>query len=133
MWKKKLLGESGFTGSSTFYGILVVWRVSNLFIYYLLFLGVLYLIIFQFIKSSLCNKLTFLINIKEMTTPTEPEIAKQAVLVASSKISDETPVVSGYEWNNGIDYDALLSSYLNSGFQATNFGKAVQEINKMVC
>lgn len=67
-----------------------------------------------------------------MTDPNEPLIAKQAVLASSSKISDETPIVTGYDWNNGIDYDVLLKSYLNSGFQATNFGKAVQEINKMV-
>lgn len=67
-----------------------------------------------------------------MTDPNEPFIAKQAVLACSSKISEETPVVSGYDWNNGVDYDVLLGSYLNSGFQATNFGKAVLEINKMV-
>lgn len=66
-----------------------------------------------------------------MTDAAEPTIAKQAVLIASEKIDDGTPIVSGYEWNHGIDYDQLLQSYLNSGFQATNFGKAVQEINKM--
>lgn len=61
-----------------------------------------------------------------------PSIAKEAVLTASQKIADETPIVEGYDFNAGINYDALLGSYLNSGFQATNFGKAVQEINKMV-
>lgn len=62
----------------------------------------------------------------------EPQIAKEAVLAASSKLPDDTPVVSGYDWNNGINYDQLLGTYINSGFQATNFGKAVNEINKMV-
>lgn len=62
----------------------------------------------------------------------EPSIASEAVLIASSKLPDDTPIVTGYEWNNGIDYDKLLSSYLNSGFQATNFGKAIKEIDKMV-
>lgn len=61
-----------------------------------------------------------------------PAIAKEAVLTASQKIADDTPIVVGYDFNAGINYDALLGSYLNSGFQATNFGKAVQEINKMV-
>lgn len=61
-----------------------------------------------------------------------PSIAKEAVLAASHKIADETPVVLGYDFNAGLNYDALLQSYVNSGFQATNFGKAVQEINKMV-
>lgn len=62
----------------------------------------------------------------------EPIIAKQAVLVASTEVDKSTPVVTGYEWNTGIHYDLLLSSYLNSGFQATNFGLAVKEIDKMV-
>lgn len=62
----------------------------------------------------------------------EPQIAKDAVLIKSAKLPDVTPVVAGYEWDNGINYDQLLGSYLQSGFQATNFGKAVDEINKMV-
>lgn len=64
--------------------------------------------------------------------PTEPLMAKEAVLVASEKLPEDTPVVGGYDFNNGINYDLILQSYLNSGFQATNFGKAVQEIDKMV-
>lgn len=63
---------------------------------------------------------------------TEPQIAKEAVLVASSKLPDDTPQVQGYDWNIGINYEQLLDSYVNSGFQATNFGKAVNEINRMV-
>lgn len=62
----------------------------------------------------------------------EPSIATEAVLAASSKLPDDTPIVSGYDWNNGLDYHKLFSTYINSGFQATNFGKAVNEINKMV-
>lgn len=62
----------------------------------------------------------------------EPQIAKDAVLTKSVKLPDVTPIVKGYEWNNGIDYDQILGSYLHSGFQATNLGKAIDEINKMV-
>ena len=40
--------------------------------------------------------------------------------------------VRGYDFNNGLDYHELLKSYKRSGFQALNFGKAVEEINKMV-
>ena len=39
---------------------------------------------------------------------------------------------SGYDFNKGIDHHALLESFRVSGFQATNFGLAVEEINKMV-
>lgn len=38
----------------------------------------------------------------------------------------------GYDFNNGIDYEQLLSVYRYSGFQATNFGLSVEQINKMV-
>lgn len=59
-------------------------------------------------------------------------IAKDAVLCESAQLPADTPIVKGFEWNNGINHEKLLNSYLHSGFQATNFGKAVQEINKMV-
>lgn len=62
----------------------------------------------------------------------EPAIAKDAVLVVSSQLPADTPVVAGYDWDEGVDYDRLLQTYLTSGFQATNFGKAVNEINNMV-
>jgi deoxyhypusine synthase len=64
-----------------------------------------------------------------------PEISQQAVLVKSEKDTEllvESMIVKGYEFNNGVDYDKLLSSFLYSGYQATNFGLAIQEINKMV-
>ncbi|XP_075228957.1 deoxyhypusine synthase [Lycorma delicatula] len=61
-----------------------------------------------------------------------PEKAKEAVLVESIMLPSETPVVKGYDWNNGIDYEALLDTYKYSGFQATNFGLAVDEINRML-
>lgn len=38
----------------------------------------------------------------------------------------------GYDWNDGVDYEKLLSVYRYSGFQATNFGLSVEQINKMV-
>lgn len=66
------------------------------------------------------------------STANEPEMAKDAVLVKSEKLPDVTPMVKGYDWNNGIDYDQLLGSYIHSGFQATNLGKAIDEVNKMV-
>lgn len=40
--------------------------------------------------------------------------------------------VAGYDFNAGIDYEKLLDSYAYTGFQATNFGAAVREINKMI-
>ncbi|TKS91851.1 Deoxyhypusine synthase [Collichthys lucidus] len=47
-------------------------------------------------------------------------------------VPEDTPKVQGYDFNQGVDYQALLKSYLNTGFQATNFGLAVQQINSMI-
>ncbi|KAG8007041.1 Deoxyhypusine synthase [Nibea albiflora] len=47
-------------------------------------------------------------------------------------LPEDTPKVHGYDFNQGVDYQALLQSFLNTGFQATNFGLAVQQINSMI-
>ncbi|EDS38676.1 deoxyhypusine synthase [Culex quinquefasciatus] len=62
----------------------------------------------------------------------EPVLAKEAVLQESSKLPSGTPTVQGYDWNQGLDYGALFQSYLHSGFQATNLGKAIEEVRKMI-
>lgn len=62
----------------------------------------------------------------------EPELAKDAVFQGSEQIPEETPKVKGFDWNQGVNYDELLKSYKSSGFQATNFGLAVDEINRML-
>jgi deoxyhypusine synthase len=40
--------------------------------------------------------------------------------------------IRGYDLNEGINYDKIFQSYRTTGFQATNFSKAVDEINRMV-
>ena len=62
-----------------------------------------------------------------------PEVAQEAVLVQSGQLPVEPVEVKGYDFNQGIDHHKLLQSFRTSGFQATNFGLAVEEINKMVC
>lgn len=62
----------------------------------------------------------------------EPKIAKDAVFKRSEQIPSDTPEVKGYDFNNGIDYTKLFDSYKYTGFQATNLGKAINEINRMV-
>lgn len=59
-------------------------------------------------------------------------ISKEAVLLASKKLPEDTSKVIGYDFNEGVNFEKLLSSYINSGFQATNFGKAVEEVKKMI-
>lgn len=61
-----------------------------------------------------------------------PEELKDAVLVTSEPIPSDTPTVKGYDWNKGIDYHALFETFKFTGFQATNFGLAVEEIRRML-
>ncbi|CAH1179536.1 unnamed protein product [Phaedon cochleariae] len=56
----------------------------------------------------------------------------EAVLKKTTNLSHLKDRVAGYNWNQELDYDKLLKSYLHTGFQATNFGLAVEEINKMI-
>uniref|UniRef100_A0A182PRZ2 Trafficking protein particle complex subunit 2-like protein n=1 Tax=Anopheles epiroticus TaxID=199890 RepID=A0A182PRZ2_9DIPT len=62
----------------------------------------------------------------------EPTVAKEAVLQESSKLPEDTPKVRGYDWNEGYSYERLFSTYVHSGFQATNLGQAIEEVNKML-
>lgn len=58
--------------------------------------------------------------------------AVAAVLKSSEGLPEGTKVVHGYDFQPALDYHALLQSYLTTGFQATSFGQAVNEINRMV-
>ena len=61
-----------------------------------------------------------------------PSIAQEAVLVSSSEMPSNSVPVRGYDFNQGVDYAALLASYATRGYQATSLGLAIEEINRMV-
>lgn len=60
------------------------------------------------------------------------EEARKAVLSHSSSVSLGTSTVKGYDFNNGLDYHQVFNSMRFSGFQATNFGLATEEIKRML-
>ncbi|CAD5212391.1 unnamed protein product [Bursaphelenchus okinawaensis] len=60
------------------------------------------------------------------------ETAQNAVLGPSGDIGEDAVPIKGYDFNQGIDYEKILESYLCTGFQATHFGKSVEVINKMI-
>lgn len=91
----------------------------------------------------------------------EQELAKSAVLVSSSSLLSCTTLVKGayiytciffinryycnycyinnnkivclgYDFNKGVNYHELLTTMASCGFQATNFGLAIEEINRML-
>lgn len=53
---------------------------------------------------------------------------------AAAKLANEAKdkTVRGYDLNEGIDYEKILAGYMNTGFQATSFAMAVDEINRMI-
>lgn len=61
-----------------------------------------------------------------------PEIATSSVFVDSEVV--KSPVCRGFEFTaeGPIDYEAMFKSYLTSGFQASNLGKAIDQINEML-
>lgn len=61
-----------------------------------------------------------------------PNLAADAVLLNSEELPDDTPHVRGYDFNNGIDFVEFFKSLKCTGFQATNFGLAVEQINAML-
>ncbi len=66
-----------------------------------------------------------------------PQDAKQAVLAASTPLPDSTPTIQGFDWNaalassEGVTLHGLLGSCLTTGFQASNLGLAIAEIQRM--
>ncbi|KAM3863857.1 deoxyhypusine synthase-like [Diretmus argenteus] len=57
----------------------------------------------------------------------------QGVLYKKSiPLPDGVPKVQGYDFNQGVDHRSLLQSYITMGFQATNMGLAMQQINNMI-
>ena len=59
-----------------------------------------------------------------------PASVTDAVLVTSTTPTSEK--IKGYDFNQGIDYQALFASYKTTGFQASSLALAIEEINRMV-
>ena len=71
----------------------------------------------------------------EVKPGSAPAIVQEAVLLKSGPMPPEfSTEVKGYEFERDgpVDYHALLQAYRTSGFQATNFGLAVEQITMMV-
>lgn len=69
-----------------------------------------------------------------MSREEELDEVRGAVLTPSEDASQHNlPEVKGYDFNNGVDYNKILQSYLTSGFQATHFGRAVEVGDYCLC
>eukprot|EP01012_Entosiphon_sulcatum_P062640 TRINITY_DN8910_c0_g1_i1.p1 TRINITY_DN8910_c0_g1~~TRINITY_DN8910_c0_g1_i1.p1 ORF type:complete len:410 (-),score=78.23 TRINITY_DN8910_c0_g1_i1:37-1266(-) len=63
---------------------------------------------------------------------TLPRLAQEAVLMETASMAIPTPVVRGYDWNRGVDWEAALAAYSTTGFQATSLGNAIGQVNAML-
>lgn len=61
-----------------------------------------------------------------------PSVATEAVLKPSCDLPEDLPKIRGYDFNQGVDFQAMLKSYLTTGFQASRLSLAIQEINHMI-
>ena len=61
----------------------------------------------------------------------EDSFAK-AVYIKSEGVEASAMKVEGYDFNKGLDYEAVFASYISTGFQATSLGQAIIEVNKMI-
>ena len=64
-----------------------------------------------------------------------PLAATDAVLLLSGKVSDVMPsevACRGYDFNAGVNWEALMATYTTMGMQATNLGQAVERVNEML-
>jgi deoxyhypusine synthase len=70
-----------------------------------------------------------------------PGSAQEAVLCTSEPLPASTPVVRGYDFPPwpptgapppAVDYERLVEAMATTGFQATAFGEAVEEIKRML-
>ena len=52
-------------------------------------------------------------------------------MVKSETMPEGSKHVKGYDFNDGVDFDKLMASYATHGFQASNLGKAINEIKRM--
>ena len=71
--------------------------------------------------------------------PTESENKEQildklsgAVYVKSLPKPEDAVQVRGYDFNKGLDYEAVFKSYISTGFQATALAQAIDTINAMI-
>mmetsp|Transcript_21669 Transcript_21669/g.49913 ORF Transcript_21669/g.49913 Transcript_21669/m.49913 type:complete len:117 (-) Transcript_21669:54-404(-) len=63
-----------------------------------------------------------------------PSTVTDAVLVQSESLEDrpEHPPVRGVDWDNGQPtLDSMMAAFMTTGFQATEVGRAIEEINRM--
>lgn len=62
-----------------------------------------------------------------------PEVIRDGVFQRGDyAILEDLEKVKGYDFNQGVDYEKILKTYVHSGCQATYVGRAIQIVNEMI-
>lgn len=61
-----------------------------------------------------------------------PNCFQEAYFKESLPLPEDTTIVEGYDFNNGIDFEKLLGAMKSTGYQAVHFARAVDEIHRML-
>ena len=77
-------------------------------------------------------KLTQEANNKQLEYSQSNPNAKANIYLQSVDKLDGIAECRGYDFNEGVDYNKVFKTYINTGFQATNLGQAIEEVNKMI-
>jgi deoxyhypusine synthase len=60
------------------------------------------------------------------------ELATKSVFKKSKELNIGGPIIQGYDFSDGINFERLFSSFLSTGAQASQLGKAINQINEML-
>jgi deoxyhypusine synthase len=68
---------------------------------------------------------------KQDNKETLDQLASAVYVKSVDKLEDGVPV-TGYDFNKGLDYEALFKTMVHTGFQATALGQAIDTVNSMI-
>lgn len=72
-------------------------------------------------------------NISENIHANIPENISENILLTSKCILPDNPIeVNGYDFNDGLNWNAFFSSFQTMGFQASLFYEACKTVDEMV-
>ncbi|XP_058074022.1 deoxyhypusine synthase isoform X1 [Magnolia sinica] len=57
---------------------------------------------------------------------------RSTVFKESETLEGSCERISGYDFNRGVDYPALMKSMVSTGFQASNLGEAIEIVDQML-
>jgi len=73
-----------------------------------------------------------MLNSKLIVRKSNNNLAIKSIFVKSKILNNRSNIVKGIEFNDNPDLNEIVQGMRWSGFQATNLGKAIEQIREMV-